>query len=64
MPLKSLFVLSRYLDSLPRYKDSKWSCVHKNNEWIRDPVTHIFFLETRTMHFFQESRLSLVWTLG
>ena len=66
VPLKSLFVLSRYLNRLPRYHDSKYSYRLRQRaiyEWIHDPVTYIFFLETRTT-FFQESRLPLVCSLG
>ena len=66
VPFKSLFALSRYLNRLPRYKDSNLLAfkteARRSYEWARHLVTYIFFLETRTT-FFQESRLPLVCTL-
>ena len=42
MPSKLLFVLSKYLDRLPRYKDSKFFVILEIYEWARDPLTYIF----------------------
>ena len=65
-PLKSLFDLPRYLYRFPRYTDSKFVqrlTQRRDYEWARNVLTYTFFLEMRTT-FFQESRLSLVWSLG
>lgn len=64
VPLKLLFVLSRYLNPLLRYKDLK---LIVDNAGIMNygsrPTDLYFFLEKRTT-FFQESCLSLVCNLG
>ena len=48
-PSMSLFVLSRYLDPLPRYEDSKFSRNAEIMNGTGDPLTYIFFLETRIL---------------
>lgn len=40
MPFKSLFELSRYLDRLPRYKDSKFPILYSREGHERDSVTY------------------------
>ena len=61
--LKSHFVLSRYLNRLPRYKNSKR--LKSNTGIMNGPATYIFsWKKMRATTRFQESRLSLVWSLG
>ena len=62
VPFNSLFVLSRYLYPLPRYNDSKFNAKRQKLWMGARPTDLHIFPEMRTL-FFQESRLSPVWTV-
>lgn len=60
VPLKSIFVPSRYLQRLWRYKVSKFQSMVKDSLEITNRPSDLYsFLEMRIITFFQESCLGI-----